>query len=395
MNREIEEIQEDLLAKAAKAADELYNIRDTYFPADPNDKISKLQAESDLVLQTLNSIPPENRKLPIQRAMYEYLKGKVLDVFSDYRKDAEDHLSKAVKLNPSLGDAWLSLGNCIWKKGDLSAAKNCFMLALSKGPNKRILCQLSMLERKMAQDSLSTFQVLKNRQKLLKRALNMQGKLLLLMSGMEIPGERDETMKSSPDLYFNCATVNKYLENYERALTGFEAAALKDPGLNAMEEVEKIVHLLDKLESLLKGQTKAKRLASLASSLSTVNVNPSYIQVSVDRLAEGLNKGVAIVGKVLYFVKHQNVAPLYYLLCDANQICYVLSVYGIRDDVVKEGDQIILLSPYFHNVDFSWNGKIYQFKSVRVDFLEQMLVNGKALSHSQAVRASIYAQHKP
>ena len=58
MNREIEEIQEDLLAKAAKAADELYNIRDTYFPADPNDKISKLQAESDLVLQTLNSIPP-------------------------------------------------------------------------------------------------------------------------------------------------------------------------------------------------------------------------------------------------------------------------------------------------------------------------------------------------
>ena len=39
-------------------------------------------------------------------------------------------------------------------------------------------------------------------------------------------------------------------------------------------------------------------------------VNPSYIQVSVDRLAEGLNKGVAVVGKVLYFIKHQNVAPL-------------------------------------------------------------------------------------
>ncbi|KAF3943079.1 hypothetical protein CMV_030324, partial [Castanea mollissima] len=27
-----------------------------------------------------------------------------------------------------------------------------------------------------------------------------------------------DTMKSNPDLYFNCATVNKYLENYERAL---------------------------------------------------------------------------------------------------------------------------------------------------------------------------------
>lgn len=37
-----------------------------------------------------------------------------------------------VKLNPSLADAWLCLGNCIWKKGDLASAKNCFTLALSK-----------------------------------------------------------------------------------------------------------------------------------------------------------------------------------------------------------------------------------------------------------------------
>ena len=37
-----------------------------------------------------------------------------------------------VKLNPSLADAWLCLGNCIWKKGDLASAKNCFTLALGK-----------------------------------------------------------------------------------------------------------------------------------------------------------------------------------------------------------------------------------------------------------------------
>ncbi|MBA0814895.1 hypothetical protein Gohar_020694, partial [Gossypium harknessii] len=84
--------------------------------------------------------------------------------------------------------------------------------------------------------------------------------------------EKDERMKSNPDLYFNCATVsllhpstfffdpmsgkmnlrvNKYLENYDRALAGFEAAALKDPSLNASEEVEKMVNLLNKLEILL------------------------------------------------------------------------------------------------------------------------------------------------
>lgn len=46
--------------------------------------------------------------------------------------------------------------------------------------------------------------------------------------------------------------MNRYLENYDRALTGFEAASLKDPGLNAIDEVKKIVNLLDKLETILK-----------------------------------------------------------------------------------------------------------------------------------------------
>lgn len=38
----------------------------------------------------------EERESPSQRASYEFLRGKILDVFPDYRKEAEDHLSKAV-----------------------------------------------------------------------------------------------------------------------------------------------------------------------------------------------------------------------------------------------------------------------------------------------------------
>ena len=50
--------------------------------------------------------------------------------------------------------------------------------------------------------------------------------------------------------------VNKYLENYERALSGFEAAASKDPGLNATEEADKLISLLDKLDSFLRVSCK-------------------------------------------------------------------------------------------------------------------------------------------
>jgi hypothetical protein len=145
----------------------------------------------------------------------------------------------------------------------------------------------------------------------------------------------------------------------------------------------------------LQGHARSKRLASLSSSLAAVNLNSSYKRATMDLLLEGLNKAVAVVGKVLFFIKHESVAPLYYLLCDSNQICFVLSVYGIHNDTIKEGDQLTLLEPFYRHVDFSWKEKHYQFKSIRVDFLEQVLVNGKGLSSRQAVRTSIFAQHKP
>ncbi|XP_021896165.1 tetratricopeptide repeat protein 5-like isoform X2 [Carica papaya] len=412
--------EEDLWAKVTKAVDDLYNLRDTYFPANPDEKVFVLQKESDLALNLLDSIPFEQRKLPMQRATYEYLRGKILDVIPDYRKEAEDHLSKAVKLNPSLADAWLCLGNSIWKKGDLLSAKNCLNLALSKGPNKKILCQLSMLERRMSQGAENQSELIEESIQHAKEAITLDvkdghswynlgnacltsffvmgawdhSKLLQSLKAYQ-NAEKDERMRSNPDLYFNCATVNKYLENYERALSGFEAAASKDPSLNANEEVKKILSLLDKLDILLKANAKAKRLASLASSLTAVNWTSSYKMASVDLLSEGLNKATAILGKVLSFVKHDSGTPLYYLLCDSDQICFILSVYGIRNDAIREGDQLTLLEPNYRYVNFSWNGKCYQFKSVRVDFLEQVLVNGKGLPANQAVCTSIHAQHKP
>ncbi|XP_043696113.1 tetratricopeptide repeat protein 5-like [Telopea speciosissima] len=410
----------DLMAKAAKIAEDLYNLRDTYFPADPEEKISKLQTEADLALKLLDTIPYEERKSPTQRATYEFLRGKILDVFPDYRKEAEDHLSKAVKLNPSLSDAWLCLGNCIWKKGDLLSAKNCFSLALNKAPNKKILCQLSMLERRLAQGTDNPAQIVEESIQHAKEAITLDvkdgnswynlgnacltsffitgtwdhDKLLQSLKAYQ-NAEKDDTVKSNPDLYFNCATVNKYLEYYERALSGFEAAASKDPGLNAAEEVQKMVNLLDKLETSLKVHSRAKRVAAVASSLVDVNLNSSYKKAAINLLTKGRNKAVAVVGKVLLFINHDNLTPLYYLVCDSDQTCFILSVYGLRVDVIKEADQLTIMEPCYSAVDFSWKGKHYQFKSIRVDFLEQILLNGKALAPHQAVHTSIHAQHKP
>lgn len=59
--------QEDPLAKATRAAEDLYRLRDTYYPANPDEKLYKLQRESDLAIKLLDSIPPgkfQNSSIP-------------------------------------------------------------------------------------------------------------------------------------------------------------------------------------------------------------------------------------------------------------------------------------------------------------------------------------------
>ena len=58
-------------------------------------------------------------------------KGIALNVMPKHDQRAEDHLSKSVKLKPQLVDAWVNLGECSWKKGDVGAARDCFLGALN------------------------------------------------------------------------------------------------------------------------------------------------------------------------------------------------------------------------------------------------------------------------
>nr|TKW30292.1 hypothetical protein SEVIR_2G026500v2 [Setaria viridis] len=288
------------------------------------------------------------------------------------------------------------------------------MSALRKGSDKKILCQLSMLERSMAQGSEDPAVLVEESIQHAKEAVMLDikdGNSWYNMGNAYLTSffvggawdhtklhhsvkayqnaEKDKTMSLNPDLYYNCAT------NYERALRGFEAAALKDPGLGADREVQKIVSLLDKLENAMKGQLRSKRLASLVSSLNGVTLKSSHKKATISKLSEGLNKAVAVLGKVILLIRHDNIAPLYYLTCDLDQSYFILSVYGLRNDAIKEGDRVILYEPYYRILDASWKDKRYQFRSIRVDFPEQILINENAPAPHHVAHASIHAHNKP
>lgn len=66
-----------------------------------------------------------------QKADFLMLHGKALNVVPNYSKQAEELLSKAVKLDPHLVEAWVQLGEVYWKDKRIEDAKNCFQGALN------------------------------------------------------------------------------------------------------------------------------------------------------------------------------------------------------------------------------------------------------------------------
>ena len=94
----------------------------------------------------------QNKK---EKAELLYLRGRALDFLPEYSKQAEDFLSKSLKLIPTKRDAWDALGHVYWKKNDLAAAKNCFESSLEQEPNNReILRNPSMVYRQQQTDDV-------------------------------------------------------------------------------------------------------------------------------------------------------------------------------------------------------------------------------------------------
>lgn len=145
-----------------KTVNDLYDYRDYYFinnsveaavdfhsnlKARLLDTISKLE-DSKGILMRLFLIPKsvhltklymysvccvfKDEAMQKNRARYLYLLGKANNIEGEFSPKAEEYLSKALKLNPNLVDAWNHLGDSYFKKGNYTEAKNCFTNALNR-----------------------------------------------------------------------------------------------------------------------------------------------------------------------------------------------------------------------------------------------------------------------
>lgn len=432
MADEDEEVNQ-VLQKLQALVDQLYSFRECYFEThgveDAGRKQQDVREEMEKTLRQMEEVVGSVQG----KAQVLMLTGKALNVTPDYSPKAEELLSKAVKLEPKLVEAWNQLGEVYWKKGDIAAAHTCFSGALTHCKNKVSLQNLSMVLRQLRTDTGDehsrhvmdsvrqaklavqmdvhdgrSWYILGNAYLSLYFNTGQNPKISQQALSAYAQAEKvDRTACSNPDLHLNRATLHKYEENYGEALEGFSRAAVLDPAWPEPQQREQqLLEFLNRLTSLLesKGKVKTKKLQSMLGSLRPAHLGPCgdgrYQSASGQKLTlelkplsalqPGVNSGAVVLGKVVFSLTTEEKVPFTFGLVDSDGPCYAVMVYNmVQSWGVLIGDSVAVPEPNLRLHRIQHKGKDYCFSSVRVETPLLLVVNGKPQGSSSQAAATV------
>jgi tetratricopeptide (TPR) repeat protein len=207
-------------------------------------------------LALLDSHPIDLEKNKKAKAELMYLRGKAMDFLPEYTKQAEENLSKSIKLMPSKTEAWDALAHVYWKKQDVEQAKKCFEGSLDQdADNKIALRNLSMVYRMLKTTNGGEALDLEERKKNFKESIDLAKKAIALdmkdsqswyvlgnahltnfFQNYESTKELDNALRAyaqseknmteaNPDMFYNRATILEYLERYNEAVNDYQKAS--------------------------------------------------------------------------------------------------------------------------------------------------------------------------
>ncbi|KAL4623601.1 tetratricopeptide repeat protein 5 [Arapaima gigas] len=433
MDKEGDSADKDDLQNLKDLVDRLYWFRDHYFEThhveDAGRKQSDVTSEMEKTLKQLEEKEDQYQN----SAPFLLLRGRCLTVAPGFSAAAEDNLSRAVKLNPGLVEAWNCLGEQYWRKGDLAAAKTCFTGALQQCKNKVSLRSLSMVLRQLpAGGAQEQAQRVLESVDLARQAVQMDvtdgmswyilgnAYISLFFTSGQNPqisqqalsayaqAEKvDSTASCNPDLHFNRATLFQYEEMFGSALAGFSRAAVLDPGWEDPSERERqLMDYLERVTALIenKGKVKARKLRSMLASLNVSALGPcsspqyrsptgrvgSLEPRCLLALSHGHNAGVAAVGKVVFSLASEGRMAFTFGMVDSEETCCVVMVYNTADNWgTLIGDSVVIPEPQVKRHSVSHKDKSFDFRSIRVDSPLLLIVNGKWQAPKSQTAASV------
>ncbi|EJW84858.1 hypothetical protein WUBG_04231 [Wuchereria bancrofti] len=258
---------------------ETERFRDCYYQQFPKSTLEeKKQAVREKVLPLIQDIPLDMNAHSSTSARYNYICGRILNICMDYDANCERYLSRAVKLDPSLSDAWYELGECVRKKEDFTTAMDCFRKSSALNRTGKCLASLAIVLRQIALCTVET-KIQKSLQdeaaKLSDEAVKLDpdsdkawhtlGNSCLMQfflkyqTNMELMEKAQKAyeralqlgdVRYSPDLHLNYSTALKFIQNYGECLKHLKIANAYDPGfLETKGRLETLLSFLKQINS--------------------------------------------------------------------------------------------------------------------------------------------------
>ncbi|XP_068953780.1 tetratricopeptide repeat protein 5 isoform X2 [Petaurus breviceps papuanus] len=366
--------------------DQLYSFRDHYFETHPVEYAGQKHQDVREEMEKTLSKMEEAGGFSQEKAFVLMLTGKALNVTPDYSPQAEELLSKAVKLDPELVEAWNQLGEVYWKKGDVAAAHTCFSGALSHYRNKVSLQNLSMVLRQLRAETGEEHS----------RHVMDSVRQAKLAVQMDVHDGRSWYILGNAylSLFFNAGQNPKISQ---QALSAYAQAEKVDRTASSNPDL----HL-----NRATGKVKAKKLQSMLGNLRPAQLGPCgdgrYQAASgqkmtlelkaLNTLQPGINSGTVVLGKVLFSLTTEEKVPFTFGLVDSEGPCFAVTVYNmVQSWGVLIGDSVAIPEPHLRHHQIQHKGKNYSFSCIRVETPLLLVVNGKPQgSSSQAASTVAY-----
>lgn len=407
------------LEKAKSIVDELYEFRDSYVEVYGIENCSKKKDDVETRLKAALA-QLDHLQLSIDnKAVFFYLRGKVLNITPTFDAHAEECLSKAVKLDPNLIEAWNQLGESYWKNHNVDAASNCFTGAIAKSKNKVSLRNLSMVQRQLGKDYNEKVSNIRLSVDTAKEAVALDvsdghswfvlGNAFLsvfFFAGQNpsvlkqcmsayTRSEQDRTSANNPDLHYNRAVAFKYQEEFTKAIDGYQRAKLLDPSWKEPEEENaSLINRLKLCDDIIKnkGHLKPKKLKNILNQIKESDLGPflggTYTSplnkkitlkcILVKDLQLNRNDNIVIHGKVIAVVPVKDGVPFQFVLIDSAGNCIAVSVFNLAvGKGMIVGDAVAIPEPFcqLHEVKTDEGKETIVFQSIRVDNPVVLVVN--------------------
>jgi len=406
------------LEEAEAKIRELVDLEDYYFGADKEAKQQKVASAALALAQEAASAAKNKKGQQDLGARACCVQGQALAFLPGQEAQAEDLLSRALKLSPKLVEGWNALGEVYWNQQSYTKAKDAFEQALELcGPNATSLRNLSMVLRALegddeeraanymagvqkakeatvldAQDPLS-WETLGNAYM---GEFFVNGKKADSLNRALIAYGRAETMyeklgKRNPTLHMNRGMAAKFLEDYDLALRSFRAAR-EIGAAKAGETEEGVQEFLERISGLLKrkGDLKAKRLKQV---VGLTAAGPGQARCCrLEELAKGEKVTGPLAATVISLVDRGDDIPVVLVCCDAAGDFFALSLYNaeaskVAEAIVPSVTAIEVSEPHYRYISATVRGKDMSYPCIRVPHPSDIAVVGGGSLGGAAVRS--------